>query len=109
MPIDTDQDEDLKWSPWRPISDPQKLKVLGKFCEELAECTSAASRCIIQGENEEEPVTGVKNAHWLEDEIADVLATAHLTAKYLNLDGDRVTARAEKKVAYLDGWLKHEP
>ena len=45
-------------NPWHPITDKVDLKYLGKLGEELNECGSAVSRCIIQGVDEREPVTG---------------------------------------------------
>lgn len=48
-------------NPWHPISDPVDLKHLGKLSEELGECSAAVARCIIQGIDECEPVTGKIN------------------------------------------------
>lgn len=93
-------------NPWHPIDDNVDLKHLGKFGEELNECGSAVSRCIIQGVDECEPVTGKKNRHWLEDEIADVRANSELCIERFDLDEARIAARAERKKAHLRQWHK---
>lgn len=92
-------------SPWTPEADPTRLKVLGKLSEELGECGSAASRCIIQGIDEAEPVTGKVNRVWLEDEIADVLANADVAMERLGLDRGRIALRADRKRTYILRWL----
>lgn len=91
-------------SPWHPIKDAVDLKHLGKLSEELSECAAAVSRCIIQGVRECEPVTGKVNAHWLEDEIADVLAGADLCIERFNLDVARIKERQARKKQHLRSW-----
>jgi NTP pyrophosphatase (non-canonical NTP hydrolase) len=91
-------------NPWHPISDAVDLKHLGKLNEEAGELASATARCIIQGVNECEPVTGKVNREWLEDEIADVRANSELTIERFNLDEDRIAARVEKKKEHLRQW-----
>lgn len=99
-------DANVALNPWHPMTDPVDLKTLGKFAEELGECTAAVSRCMIQGVNEAEPVTGVVNREWLENEIADVLAGAQLTCQRFNLDESRIYHRAEQKRKRLREWHK---
>lgn len=96
----------LALNPWHPMTDPIDLKHLGKFGEELNECGAAVSRCIIQGIDEAEPVTGKVNKDWLEDEIADVLAGAELNMRRFNLDRDKIEKRKAKKMAHLSAWHK---
>jgi hypothetical protein len=91
-------------NPWHPIKDAVDLKHLGKLVEELNECGSAVSRCIVQGVDEREPVTGKPNREWLEDEVADVLANIGLCMERFNLDRARIAARADKKEAHLRRW-----
>jgi hypothetical protein len=67
---------DFALNPWRPMTRPIDLKHLGKLGEESNELGAAISRCIIQGIDEREPVTGKPNRQWLAEEIADVLANA---------------------------------
>lgn len=91
-------------NPWHPIDDKVDLKHLGKLGEELNECGSAVSRCIIQGVDESEPVTGKINRVWLEEEIADVRANSELCIERFALDEARIAARAERKKAHLRQW-----
>lgn len=91
-------------NPWHPIQDPVDLKHLGKLGEELGECSAAVSRCIIQGVDQTEPVTGKLNRTWLEDEIADVLGNAQLVMERFSLDAKRIRERAEDKVKRLRTW-----
>lgn len=91
-------------NPWHPMDNPVDLKHLGKLMEELGEAQSAAARCIIQGIDEEEPVTGKVNREWLEDELADVLANINLVALRFELDEDRMNERMERKAKQLKLW-----
>lgn len=88
------------------MSDAVALKHLGKLAEEACELGSALARCIIQGIDESEPVTGKANREWLEDEIADVMANSYLVMEFFKLDADRILARAERKKAHLQAWHK---
>ncbi|WP_439392375.1 hypothetical protein ACRQ5Q_22530 [Bradyrhizobium sp. PMVTL-01] len=91
-------------NPWQPITDAVDLKHLGKLAEELGECTSAVSRCIIQGVDEREPMTKKLNREWLEDEIADVLASIELVIDHFKLNSMKIIERAEKKERFLQQW-----
>ena len=91
-------------NPWHPITNSVTLKHLGKLSEELGECSAAVSRCIIQGVDETEPVTGKSNREWLEDEMADVIANIQLVVDHLGLDEERMLERAEKKQTRLREW-----
>lgn len=92
-------------SEWQPITNKCDLAVLGKFGEELSECTTSIFRCIIQGMNEAEPTTGKINKHWLEDEVADVLALLAFALARFNLDKERINARVEMKRRYKEPWF----
>lgn len=96
----------LKNRPWHPITDPVDLKHLGKLSEELSECLSAVSRCIIQGIHECEPVTHKPNRLWLEEEIADVFANLTLVMEHFKLDKEFIVERADEKHAKLKEWHK---
>lgn len=91
-------------NPWHPITNAKDLKHLGKLGEELGEAQAAVSRCIIQGMDEKEPVTGKINREWLEDELADVLANIRLVSDHFNLNTNRMWERGEKKKKHLRQW-----
>lgn len=91
-------------SPWQPMSNPTDLKHLGKLAEELSELGQVVARCIIQGIDEVEPVTGKSNRLWLEEEFADVSANMLLVARRWNLRDDFMYERMDKKVAGLNTW-----
>lgn len=91
-------------NPWHPITNALDLKYLGKLGEELGECSAAVSRCIIQGIDGEEPMTGVPNRVWLENEIADVLANIDLVAEHFELDLDGIATRSAEKQKRLKTW-----
>lgn len=92
-------------NPWVPMTDPKSLKLLGKLGEEVNELGAAVFRCIIQGIEEREPVTGKLNRRWLCEEIADVRANLDLVEKGFDLDQRFITERQAKKKAYLQEWL----
>lgn len=100
--MDADKLKDA--SPWHPMTDQVVLKHLGKLAEELGECSSAVARCIIQGIDEKEPVTGKINREWLEDEIADVYADMMLVQQHFKLNGERMAGRTLKKMIHLRQW-----
>lgn len=100
----SDADKLRDANPWHPITDAVDLKHLGKLGEELNECGSAVSRCIIQGVDECEPVTGKVNRDWLQDEIADVQANIDLVVARFKLDEEAMHIRAEKKKLHLKQW-----
>ena len=91
-------------SPWQPMSDPVDIKHLGKLGEETNELGAAVSRCLIQGIDEAEPVTGKVNREWLEDEIADVVANIELCIERFGLDIKRISNRELAKRARLRKW-----
>jgi len=91
-------------NPWHPITNPADLKHLGKLGEEVNELGAAVSRCIIQGVYEREPVTKKENKTWLEEEIADVEATAELVKKRFQLDRKFIEARKLEKMERLQTW-----
>ena len=91
-------------NPWVPMTDPIDVKHIGKLAEELGEAGSAAARCLIQGIDECEPVTGKLNRRWLEDEIADVRANIDLVVEHFKLDTVHIATRAEGKKDRLRRW-----
>jgi hypothetical protein len=91
-------------NPWQPMSDILDIKILGKFLEELSECSSATARCLIQGIDESEPVTGKPNKEWLEDEIADVLANVDIVIARYSLNLNRISDRSKVKNDFLKRW-----
>lgn len=92
-------------NPWNPTKNTKEIKVLGKLGEETGELSSAASRCIIQGIENVEPVTKKSNQEWLEDEIADVLACTELAIEKLGLNKEKILARMAEKKYHLNSWV----
>lgn len=89
-------------NPWHPMSEPVAVKHLGKLAEELSELGAAVARCLIQGIDEAEPVTGKINRRWLEEELADVIANIDLVTEYFGLDP--MLARQMRKKQHLRQW-----
>lgn len=95
------------YQPWTPISDVEKIKVLGKALEETGELISAMARCLIQGVDGKEPVTGKMNKHWLEEEVADVEAMLSHVRDRLNLNGSFIGERSDVKHRRLADWFNN--
>lgn len=91
-------------NPWQPMREPLDVAHLGKLLEEVNELGAAISRCLIQGIDEREPVTGKPNREWLEDEIADVSAGCQLVGQRFSLDQVRIKHRIDRKKAHLRQW-----
>ena len=85
-------------NPWVPMTRPIDLKHLGKLAEELGELQSAVARCLIQGIDEVEPVTGKVNREWLREEIADVQAGILLAIEHFNLWQTGIDERRVRKM-----------
>ena len=91
-------------NPWHPMSNAVDLKHLGKLAEELSEAGAAVARCIIQGIDEAEPVTGKINREWLQDELADVIANIGLVVDRFKLDKMAMVHREVRKKQHLRQW-----
>ena len=99
-----DADDLREANPWRPMQSAIDLKHLGKLAEELSEAGAAVARCIIQGIDEKEPVTGKVNREWLEEELADVCANIGLVVDHFHLNRSRIKDRESKKAYFLRKW-----
>ena len=91
-------------NPWVPMANPLDIKHLGKLAEEVNELGAAIARCLIQGINEREPVTGKPNRQWLTEEIADVLAGIELVCNHFDLSADAIDSRKARKTRHLKQW-----
>ncbi len=91
-------------NPWVPMTKLIDLKHLEKLGEECCEAGSAIFRCLMQGIDECDWLTGKVNREWLEDEIADVLANSYLVGDHFKLDWVRINTRVEHKKAHLKAW-----
>jgi len=91
-------------SPWMPMTKPRDLKHIGKLQEELGELNAALSRCMIQGIEESEPMTGKVNRRWLEEEVADVLAGIELLMGHFELNRRFINGRSAIKMDRLRKW-----
>lgn len=104
--MDTEEIARRDASPWQPMSDQKSVKIIGKFNEELSECISASSRCLIQGLNQQAPDAPYKvNKDWLEDEIADVEALLIHMKNHFRLDCEKIRERRIRKFNFLMGWF----
>lgn len=108
-PLHDPENPATSWAlnPWHPMTTPIDLKHVGKLGEETCELGAAIFRCVIQGVEEAEPVTGKVNRVWLEEEIADVLANIELVIQHFGLDaapGGRIHQRRNRKIEHLRGW-----
>lgn len=96
---------DIPWQLKQSMSDAVLLALLGKH---LGIAGAAVSRCIIQGIDECEPVTGKLNRQWLEESLGGVLSALPRILAMLNRDDivtrARMGRRREKKTAHLQQW-----
>lgn len=91
-------------NPWQPISDPIDLAHLGKLGEELNEAGAAVNRCIIQGLDGVEPITGKVNR----ERIVDMLAKTYLSAEELQINPRLCDALVELHGKFLRGEIPEE-
>lgn len=100
----TEEIKNYTLNPWHPMDKPVDIKVIGKFLEEMGEGVAASARCLIQGIEEKEPITGKVNKDWLEDEIADMHANLQLVIEHFHLDSSKILERSLAKKARLKNW-----
>lgn len=99
-------------SPWTPPNfDPVTRKAINKLGEENSELTTVLFRIQNQTDGLDAIIPGETktNRQWLEEEIADVMATSALAVKHLKLDLEFIEQRAKKKTVYLEKWYMLEP
>lgn len=104
--------------PWFPITDQKDLSRLGKALEEASELQEElaqaqlqiskfmkiGSRCIIQGLDEFDPDTLVKNRDKLQNEISDLRAQCKRLVKKLGLNEEEMAIREEHKLERMEDW-----
>jgi NTP pyrophosphatase (non-canonical NTP hydrolase) len=97
------EDEVTEPNLWLPMQDRVTLAALAKLAEECGELSAAIARCIAQGIDEREPVTGKPNLQWLEDEMADVMALLQVVENsgIVNLSGKRIIDKYAMKMKWL--------
>ncbi|MBB4277061.1 hypothetical protein [Rhizobium mongolense] len=89
---------------WKPEPDVLIHQALGKACEEANELSGILARCLIQGLNSSEPVTGKPNRQALSDEIADLDAAVQWLRELIGDEYDE--ARADRKLSGFRRWQR---
>ena len=84
-----------------PLAHDGLLITLTRRCGMAAQ---AVSRCVIQGLDERQPVTGVVNRAWLEQRLGRLRAPIAAVIAAYGLDKDRIKTRATAKMAQLRAW-----
>lgn len=89
--------EEINISAWMPEREPVRLAMLAKIIEEATELAGRASRCIAQGLEGVDPVSGRTNFEELGREAADVTACIETAQAYfgIQVDADRVGMKVE--------------
>jgi len=86
---------------WKPEPDVIIHQALGKLVEELGELTQIAARCIIQGFDASEPVTGISNRQHLQKEMSDVRAALEWASEITGVPED-----TDRLMTKLDGFRR---
>jgi hypothetical protein len=86
---------------WEPEGDLVIHQALGKLAEELAELSHIVARCLIQGFEASEPVTGRPNRTQLQMEIADVEAALDWLREVSGVTDD-----SDRRYSKLDGFRR---
>jgi NTP pyrophosphatase (non-canonical NTP hydrolase) len=94
----------MAMSPWVQEPDPMKIRRLGKTVEELGELIAVLGRCIIQGVDAADPVTGEPNISKLQKETADALTQLGRNVNALKLDAQFIHDRIVEKDMQMDEW-----
>ena len=89
---------------WKQEPDVIIHQALGKACEEATELASILARCLIQGLDQSEPVTGKPNRQALFEEIADLDAAVQWLRELARDDYDE--SRAYRKLNGFRLWQR---
>lgn len=92
-------------NPWKPETDIVLHQALGKLAEECNELAKIATRCVIQGYAEADPVTEKLNRTQLMEEVADVKATMRWLFDVLDIPFNGESQREARK---FDGFKRWE-
>lgn len=87
---------------WKPEPDILIHQALGKACEEASELSNILARCLIQGLDQREPVSGKPNRKALSDEIADLDAAIQWLRELIGDEYDE--ERADRKLRGFRQW-----
>lgn len=90
---------------WKPEEDVVLHQALGKLAEECSELAKIATRCMIQGYAEDDPVTKKLNRTQLMEEVADVKATMRWLLDVLDMPFKGESPREARK---FDGFKRWE-
>lgn len=96
--------EDGEPQPWRPVTDPADLAILGKALEEAGELVAILGRCVIQGLDGVDPKTGRTNRLALQEELSDNMAQRYFLEERYNLDKAEMSRRWSAKISFLQRW-----
>lgn len=91
-------------NPWMPEPDAMVHQVLGKIGEECNEMGAALFRCLIQGFDESEPVSGKPNRRQFWEEVADIEAAIAWAKETLNAPDFSMEDRRARKLAGFRAW-----
>ncbi|QXZ79612.1 hypothetical protein [Rhizobium sp. L51/94] len=89
---------------WKPEPDVIIHQALGKACEEASELANILARCLIQGLDQCEPVSGKPNRKALSEEIADLDAAVQWLRELIGEDYDE--ERADRKLNGFRRWQR---
>lgn len=93
-------------APWRPETDPVRIRRIGKLGEESNELGKVCFRALIQGLDGIDPATSKPNKVAMIEEIADVLCNIDLAMEFLNLDAEKIYARRQAKKTEQRAWQR---
>ncbi len=91
-------------NPWKPETDIVLHQALGKLAEECSELAKIATRCMIQGYAEADPVTEKLNRTQLMEEVADVKAAMRWLFDVLDIPLKGESAREARKFDGFKEW-----
>lgn len=93
-------------NPWKPETDVVLHQALGKLAEECSELAKIATRCMIQGYAEADPVTQKLNRTQLMEEVADVRATMRWLFDVLDIPFKGESPREARKFDGFKEWQR---
>jgi hypothetical protein len=79
----------------------EDIACLAPFCEALGVAAGAVARCMANGVEGNDAITGEPHRKWLEEKLAHVLASAAAVTKQFGLDQTNIAAQTLRRTEYL--------
>lgn len=87
-----------------PMTAADDVLLLAKLTEELGVASTTVGRCLLYGLDSCALTPPTSNRVWLEDHLADVMATLSVVVDRFGLNSERMSMRGQIRAEWLHEW-----